>query len=232
MRASTLVQWGAIALVFIITILAVQGIGGFVVSGGSGFSDLRTETPAGTAACSGLGYGGFYQDYLSSPQSFERRIGEWTFTINPVFKYTVVGKVIGKDEYPLVAADALAPMDLAIANGDILSPDLFSRFTFSKTPRHYHYQYYFPAGTRQLSSSYISEHISNNHMIFANDAVYTTAKTVMVGDFIRMTGYLTTVNGKTPDGRTYFQGTSTTRTDTGEGACEVMYVESIEKFSC
>lgn len=232
MRVSTLLQWGAIALVFIITILAVLGIAGFAVSGGSGFSDPAAETTAGTAACRGLGYGGFYQDYLSSPLSFERRIGEWTFIIKPVFQYTVVGRVVGKDEYPLVAADALAPMDLAIANGDILSPDLFSRFTFSKTSRHYHYQYYFPIGTRQLSSSYINEHISNNHMIFANDAVYATAKTVTVGDFVRMTGYLATINGKTPDGRAYFQGTSTTRTDTGEGACEVMYVESIEKIPC
>jgi hypothetical protein len=232
MRVSTLLEWGGLLLLFAIAILAVQNIGLFTPSAVKGLVAIGPDTSATPSGCGDLGYGGFYQETIPSPQHIVKQIGEWTFTINPVYRYTVVGRIVGRDEYPLAGTDALAPMDLMIANGEILAPDLYGYFTFTKTSRHYIYRFSFPPGVRQLSSSYVNEHVSNNHVIFADDSVYAQAKTLGKGDFVRLTGYLVTVNGKTSSGRTFYQSTSTTRTDQGEGACEVMYVESIEKFAC
>ena len=44
------------------------------------------------------------------------------------------------------------------------------------------------------------------------------------GEFVAMRGYLVTVGG--PDG--FYWNTSLRRDDTGNGACEVFYVESVE----
>jgi len=232
MRVSTLLEWGAILIIVLVTILGIQSMGLFSPFNSSGPSTQDAGASYSSPTCSELGLGGFYQEQLSGPQTFQQQIDDWTFTIQPVFRYTIVGKVVGKDEYSLVATDVLAPMDFAIANGEIISPELFRYFTFEKIPRHYRYRYSFPQGVRQLSREYVNEHISNNHLIFANESVYAQAKTTATNDFVVISGYLVTVSGKSRDGRTFSQGTSTTRSDQGEGACEVVYVESLEKTSC
>jgi hypothetical protein len=134
MRISTLLEWGAIFLVFAITILLIQNIGGLTSRDISGLSPSNPGTLQSSSECSGLGFGGFYQDSLSAPQPVVRQIDEWTFTINPVFRYTIVGKIVGKDAYSSGAADTLSPMDLAIANGDIISPENFRYFSFQENP--------------------------------------------------------------------------------------------------
>jgi hypothetical protein len=232
MRVSTLLEWGAILIIVLVTILGLQSIGVLSAFTPSGPSTPDAGASYSSPTCSDLGLGGFYQEQLSEPQTFQQQIDDWTFTIQPVFRYTIVGKIVGKDEYSLVPTDVLAPMDLAIANGEIISPELFRYFTFEKIPRHYRYRYSFPQGVRQLSQEYINEHISNNHLIFSNESVYAQAKTAATGDFVVISGYLVTVSGTSGAGRTFSQGTSTTRTDQGEGACEVVYVESLEKTSC
>jgi hypothetical protein len=232
MRVSTLLEWGAILIVFLVAILGIQSMGLFSPIHSSGPSAPDAGALNSTLTCSELGLGGFYQEQLSEPQTFRQQIDDWTFSIQPVFRYTIIGKIVGKDEYSLVPTDVLAPMDLVIANGEVISSDLFSYFTFEKIPRHYRYRYTFPPGVRQLSREYINEHISNNHLIFASESVYAQAKTAATGDFVVISGYLATVSGTSGDGRIFSQGTSTTRTDQGEGACEVVYVESLEKTSC
>jgi hypothetical protein len=232
MRVSTLLEWGAILGIFLIAILVVLNIGVIVPSAGSGVLPLSSDSAGSSPGCMDPETGGFFQDTLSAPQPVVRQIDEWTFTLHPVYRYTIIGKVVGKDTYASGPSDTLSPMDFAIATGDIIRPEISRYITIRKTPRHYHYQYFFPAGTPQLSPAYINEHISNNHLIFADDSLSVKAQSVNVGDYVRIRGYLVTVSGQSRDGRTYHQGTSTTRSDQSEGACEVVYIETLEKLPC
>lgn len=80
------------------------------------------------------------------------------------------------------------------------------------------------------------EELSNNHLLINNSSIEKIAKTVKVGDQIKIKGKL--VDGVTQEsGKMYTTSfaTSTSRTDTGfngnrpgAGACEIIYVENIE----
>ena len=67
-----------------------------------------------------------------------------------------------------------------------------------------------------------------NHIIPASDDVRWKLKMLRAGDHIRLRGYLVDVDGIRSDGATFYWHSSTTRTDTGDGACEVIYTTGIE----
>ncbi len=69
-----------------------------------------------------------------------------------------------------------------------------------------------------------SAQISNSHLIPGSDRVYREMKKATVGDQIYFSGYLV----RYTLGEHGFRGTSTVRTDTGNGACEVVYVTDFE----
>ena len=66
---------------------------------------------------------------------------------------------------------------------------------------------------------------ANTHIIAANKYVESQLKRVELGTIVHMKGYL--VNAKSKKDR-FIWNSSTRRDDTGNGACELMYVESME----
>jgi hypothetical protein len=66
--------------------------------------------------------------------------------------------------------------------------------------------------------------LSNNHLISDDDFIRDQVKDIRVGDQIRVRGYLASYSN--PNGGR--RGTSTTRLDTGDGACETLYVKHFE----
>ena len=232
MRLSSLLEWSLIAGIFAVVILGVPIIAGIALP--------QEQLPAGNdgassgslSGCSGSDFGGFYQDASDSPGAFTKQIDDFTFTLQPLYRYRIVGKIMGKDEYSGAPTDRLAPMDLTIANGEIIRPEVLGHFTVQKYPRHFRYFYSYPAGSTPLSQPYITEHISNNHLIFADDTLHAAIKAARVGDMVEISGYLVSVSGRSTDGRTFTQRTSTTRSDQGEQSCEVVYVERFREFTC
>ncbi len=65
--------------------------------------------------------------------------------------------------------------------------------------------------------------LSNNHLLSDNEDIRDRVQKIRIGDQIRVQGYLASY--ESPGG---LRGTSTTRTDTGDGACETIYVERFE----
>jgi hypothetical protein len=232
MRLSTLQQWSLIIGACLLAFLALPVLAGIASPGD--FMSLVTgqPRPESSPACTAMDYGGFYQDAVIAPEAVIRQEGGVTFTIRPLYRYRIAGRIVGKDEYFLSPLDRLAPMDLTIATGEILRPEIFSQFTFRKYSRHFSYQYVFPGGTPPLSPQYIASHVSNSHLIFANDAVHAAARDARVGDMVEIEGSLVTVSGTGSDGRTWTWRTSTTRADQGEGSCELVYVERFRQETC
>ena len=66
--------------------------------------------------------------------------------------------------------------------------------------------------------------LSNNHLLSDDEYIRDQVMDVQVGDQIRVRGWLTSY-GSEGGGK---RGTSTTRTDTGDGACETIYVDRFE----
>ena len=63
--------------------------------------------------------------------------------------------------------------------------------------------------------------LSNNHLISDDEFVRDQVRDIKVGDQIRVHGYLASYSSEKGGTR----GTSTTRLDTGDGACETIFVE-------
>ena len=72
--------------------------------------------------------------------------------------------------------------------------------------------------------SFDMNQLSNNHLISDDEYVRDRVKSIQIGDQIRVRGYLAGYASAGVGKR----GTSTTRTDTGDGACETIFVERFE----
>jgi hypothetical protein len=68
------------------------------------------------------------------------------------------------------------------------------------------------------------DEISNNHLITADPVLRQRIENIAVGDQVHVEGYLAKYSNATG----FSRGTSTTRTDTGNGACETVYVTDFD----
>lgn len=74
-------------------------------------------------------------------------------------------------------------------------------------------------------------HLSNNHLIPANEKVEKMIKNAQIGDQIHIKGYLANYEIYSQDNELISRrGTSLSREDDGDGACEVIYVEELEIY--
>ena len=78
--------------------------------------------------------------------------------------------------------------------------------------------------TRDMDAwnSFDMNQLSNNHLISDDEFIRRQVRKVQIGDQVRVRGYLASYSNEGGGKR----GTSTTRTDTGDGACETVFVES------
>jgi hypothetical protein len=68
--------------------------------------------------------------------------------------------------------------------------------------------------------------ISNNHLLTASPELMKKIASIKIGDSIHVRGYLASYSHN--QGFAFQRGTSTTRSDTGNGACETIYLEDID----
>jgi hypothetical protein len=100
-----------------------------------------------------------------------------------------------------------------------LSPDI----SFSQDNRFCNYHYSKPV-------DFNIKQISNNHLVTTDESVLKVIESIENGDEVMITGMLVNLFA-TPlatDASTRSWNSSTNREDTGAGACEVIYVESID----
>ena len=95
----------------------------------------------------------------------------------------------------------------------------WSHISFTQTGRFYMWS----TRDASLDLGYIASHTANTHLIPASGRVASALARVRRGDVVRLEGDLVDIDG--PDG--FLWRTSLTRTDTGAGACETLYVRAI-----
>lgn len=123
--------------------------------------------------------------------------------------------------------DHINLMDVCLAWGDNVAKDTYRQIQFSNSQWECHFE------TRSSAAwqAFRQDQVSNNHLLTDVRSLGHALAGIHVGDQIRLRGYLVNYTIYR-DG--VAQGTrvsSDTRTDTGPGACEVMFVESMEILS-
>lgn len=141
-----------------------------------------------------------------------------TYTIIPVANYEISAKVVSTANYNHDKL-GISPVDLCVVWGKIVND---SNIVYSQGGRICSYRY---TGT---VSDDITSHMSNNHIIPANDSIANAIKSIKTNDVVTIKGYLVDVT------KTYIVGdgkwmwkTSQTRYDTRDGSCEIIYVTSV-----
>lgn len=139
------------------------------------------------------------------------------YTINFIAEYTLTGRVV--TTYPYFnnsTYSKLIPLDIGVIWGEAALEKNYKKTT------------YFSDGTRSLNfyctnmSTCQNHELSNNHLLPENKKIKREIFLIKPGDYIKIEGYLIEITGSD-----YSQRSSTTRNDTGDGACEIIYVTNI-----
>jgi hypothetical protein len=156
------------------------------------------------------------QTMLTTSDSWQRG----AYQIEPLARYDITARVLSTRSYWMGRDSNVSPMDFAVAWGEMSDQALIDQFHFSHGSRHLYYR---PRGAMPLPMEEVNSHVANMHLIPASDKVGQQFEEVSAGQVVSMGGYLVQVHG--PNG--FFWKSSLSRTDTGDGACELMWVEQL-----
>lgn len=139
-------------------------------------------------------------------------------------KFEIRARVLSKEPYYMGRTADLSPIDLALGWGAMSDSAVLDRIDISQSARWYRTKYDLPppiADQQIISSS------SNMHMIPARKSIERSLKKLREGDIVQIQGYLVDVYHLSG----WHWRSSMSRTDTGDGACELVYVESLAILS-
>ncbi len=135
-------------------------------------------------------------------------------------RFEIRARVLSTESYYTGRTADLSPIDLALGWGVMSDQAVIDQLDISQSGRWYRWKYESspPVPEQQIISS-----SSNMHMIPASKAIDRSLKKLRKGDIISLSGYLVDVDHESG----WQWRSSMTRTDTGDGACELVYVESL-----
>ncbi len=155
------------------------------------------------------------------------------YTINIEFKaaYTIVGRVLDTKYYfPYKMVNKLSCFDIGLGWGPLSEHEYDDYISFESTNRRsLSYKYKTELISKLGSKEAFADRLSNNHIIHANETVLKCIRNVKKDQYIKLEGYLAYVsysnNGFITAGE---WNSSLSRSDHGDGACEVFYVTSVK----
>lgn len=142
------------------------------------------------------------------------------FSIYPQASYRIYAMVMSKSRYYFDWSSKLSPYDLALAWNKLMLQENQKGISYSQGNRWYYFYY---DNTFPLDKAYIEQHSANTHIIPANGKVFEAVDKVRVKEKIYMEGYLVYIDANKKGAQSSWHS-SLTRYDTGDGACEVFYV--------
>ena len=158
-----------------------------------------------------------YQASISSPVN--HRIDDYIIT--EFAEISIKAKVLSRENYYLGREADLSPVDFTLGWGNMSDESILDNIKISQSNRFYHWQVEsFPIPRREIESS-----SANMHLIPANETVASDIKKIRKGDIIELSGSLVNVTSASDGWRWQ---SSQTRYDTGKGACELIWVDSLE----
>lgn len=164
------------------------------------------------------------QSMVDTDTSVTIQVKDGEFKVAFVATYVLSGIVVCKQRFSGGWAAEIAPYDLTLCWGGIAEASVRRHIKFSHRGRWYRYRY---SAECPVSSQYIIEHTSNNHIVPANANVLLAVASIKKNMPVMLRGYLVKIDGKVKD-HPYWWYTSLVRTDTAAHSCEVFYVTGVQ----
>ncbi len=146
------------------------------------------------------------------------------FQLKPLATFVLEGRILHQKIYRYDRGAALVPVDLAVGWGRMSDQAVLNRLKISQSARFYFYEYQHQP---PIPREEITSHSTNLHLIPSTDAVASRCRSFRTGELVHLSGLLVEATG--PDIGTWTSSLS--RTDSGNGACELVWVEEIHQLA-
>jgi hypothetical protein len=146
------------------------------------------------------------------------------FHLQPLAHFVIDARVLHRKIYRYDRQAALVPVDLAVGWGPMSDQAVLDQLEISQSARFFWYQW-----QRQppIPREQIVSHATNLHLIPADRAIARKCSSLRSGNLVHLSGLLVEATG--PEIGTW--RSSLSRTDDGNGACELVWVEEIASSS-
>jgi len=146
------------------------------------------------------------------------------FHLKPLARFAVDGRLLHSKIYQYDRGASLVPIDLAIGWGPMSDQQVLDRLHISQSMRFFWYEYKMPP---PIAVEQIVNHATNIHIIPSTPELAARCKSLRSGALVHLSGELVQATG--PNIGTW--RSSLSRTDSGNGACELLYLEEMELLS-
>jgi hypothetical protein len=145
------------------------------------------------------------------------------YKLKPLARFSVDARILHRRVYRYDRESKLAPVDLALGWREMSDQAVLDRLKISQSTRFYWYQYQMPP---PIPREQIVSRSTNVHVIPATPAIASFCKSLRSGELVHLEGKLVEATG--PEINAW--RSSLSRTDSGNGACELMLVEDCSKL--
>jgi len=147
------------------------------------------------------------------------------YHLKPLARFSIDARILHRKVYGYDRSAKLVPVDLALGWGPMSDQAVLDQLKISQSMRFYWYEY---QSSPPIPKEQIISHSTNLHVIPATSAIASFCKSLRQGELVHLEGELVEATG--PEIGTW--RSSLSRTDTGNGACELMLVEEGSKRNC
>ncbi len=145
------------------------------------------------------------------------RVNDYQLTL--LAEFSIDARVLGREDYRLGREADLSPWDFALGWGEMARAEIAEQFDIRQSGR----WYYWRADQLPIPRHVVETSSANMHLIPANEAIREQLNRMGKDDQLRLRGFL--VEASAEDGWRW--RSSMSRTDTGNGACEVILVTEV-----
>src|ERR1700730_277767 len=142
------------------------------------------------------------------------------FRLKPLAVFSIDARVLHRKKYRYDKEAALVPVDLALGWGPMSDQRGLNHLNITQSMRFYWYEY---EKQPPIPVDQIVAHSTNVHIIPATKAVAARCNSLREGSLVHLSGDLVEASG--PNIPAW--SSSLSRTDTGNGACELMWVKEL-----
>lgn len=137
--------------------------------------------------------------------------------IHPVAPYRISARLLSREPYWWGRAGRLSPLDFAVGWGPMSDSAVLQLLQISQSGRYFWLRWERPP----LPPEQLMRHAANMHLVPRDRRVRAALDTMRPGQLIRLRGWL--IDASSDDGWSW--NTSRTRDDSGDGSCELMWVD-------
>jgi hypothetical protein len=145
------------------------------------------------------------------------------FRLTAIAHYSIRARVLGTKQYFGGLQSKLVPYDVALGWNRMSDQSVLDQLSISMGNRFFFYRW---QGRAPIPQPEIIRSAANNHLIPADGAIRSQIRHLRVGQIVELSGWLVDAEGP----ENFKWRTSRRRDDTGNGACELIYVEKLNAW--